>query len=232
MNKTWPTPTPERPYSAHFDEHYWAPGRGVEEKYGVFVAGTDFPALCTVLVPHQAIVVGELGFGTGLNCALAVRSFAQHAPQGAKLAFYSTEAHPLEPAALTAIHNVLPLELYDILAPLRAAWPSLQQGWNAISLTPNATLHLWVGEALTGLHSKPFVADCWWLDGFSPAKNPAMWAPELLAEVAKHSKTGTRVATYSVARVVRDGLQTVGFAIERVAGVPPKRHRLEGVLLS
>jgi tRNA 5-methylaminomethyl-2-thiouridine biosynthesis bifunctional protein len=219
-----------RPYSAQFDEHYWAPGRGVEEKRGVFVVGTRLPALCEALQPNQRIVIGELGFGTGLNCALALETYLALAPLGAELVFYSTEAHPLPLAELQAIHAALPTELASLLAPIRAAWPCLDKGWNTIPLSPAATLHLWVGEALDGLNTLPFTADCWWLDGFSPSKNPAMWAPELLAEVAKHSRIGTRVASYSVARVARDRLQDVGFAVERVEGIPPKRHRLEGIL--
>jgi tRNA 5-methylaminomethyl-2-thiouridine biosynthesis bifunctional protein len=151
-----------RPYSAHFDEHYWAPGRGVEEKRGVFVGGTGLSALCQT---GQSVVIGELGFGTGLNCALALETFMTYAPSGAELAFYSTEAHPLPLAELQAIHAALPNELAGILTPVRAEWPRLAKGWNNIALTPNAKLHLWVDEALKGLKSKDFKADCWWLDG-------------------------------------------------------------------
>ena len=215
-----------RPYSAQFDEHYWAPGRGVEEKRGVFVAGTRLPDICKT---QKHIAVGELGFGTGLNCALALATFLAQAQPEKKLAFYSTEAHPLPLNDLEKIHAALPPELAGLLAPVRPAWPKLAMGWNDIALAPHATLYLWVGDALEGLKSLAFTADCWWLDGFSPTKNPAMWAPELMAEVAKHSKLGTFVASYSVARVVRNRLQDVGFTVERVGGIPPKRHRLEGV---
>lgn len=215
-----------RPFSTQFDEHYWAPGHGVEEKRGVFVAGTRLPNLCKT---QNRIVIGELGFGTGLNCALAVEAFLAYSQPEAKLTFYSTEAYPLPFAELQAIHAVLPPDLARLLEPLRKTWPHLAKGWNEIALTGAATLHLWVGEALKGLKTISFTADCWWLDGFSPLKNPTMWAPELMAEVANHSKAGTRVATYSVARVVRDRLQDIGFTVERVEGIPPKRHRLEGV---
>jgi tRNA 5-methylaminomethyl-2-thiouridine biosynthesis bifunctional protein len=221
--------TPSRPYSARFDEHYWAPGHGLQEKQGVFIAGVGFAELTQKAAKNSGMVVAELGFGTGLNCALAAHTFIGHAQHGTPLVFYSFEAYPLPVRELEAIHAAWPAELAALLAPVRAAWPTLTEGWNSILLSPSITLHLWYGEALEGLKTQPFTADCWWLDGFSPSKNPALWAPELMREVAAHSQKGTRIATYSVARVVRDTLQAVGFIVKRVEGIPPKRHRLEGI---
>ena len=222
--------TPQRPLSALYAEHYWGHGHGVMEKTTVFIGGTDFAACCAKVSPHTPLTVAELGFGTGLNLALALQTFATHAPANTHLQFCSYEAHPLMVAELAAIHAALPPDLAALLAPVRRAWPSLTAGWHHLSLNPHATLHLWVGEAAQGLPSQPFNAHIWWLDGFSPARNPAMWALPLLQHVAAKSHAGARLATYSAARVVRENLTQAGFTVQKVAGVPPKRHRLIGFL--
>jgi tRNA 5-methylaminomethyl-2-thiouridine biosynthesis bifunctional protein len=87
-----------------------------------------------------------------------------------------------------------------------------------------------VGEALAGLPVQPEKAHAWFLDGFSPAKNPALWSLAVMQQVAQQSHPGATVATYSVARVVRDNLTAAGFDVHKRTGVPPKRDRLEAVL--
>ncbi len=93
-----------------------------------------------------------------------------------------------------------------------------------------ATLHLYLGEALVGLPTQPGRADAWFLDGFSPAKNPELWSLAVMQALAQQSHRRATIATYSIARMVRDNLTAAGFTIQKKAGVPPKRDRLEGVL--
>lgn len=73
-------------------------------------------------------------------------------------------------------------------------------------------------------------ADSIFLDGFDPRKNPAMWSETTLRAIARHGRPGTRIATWCVARSVRDALTTAGFRWQKRAGLPPKRHCLTGVL--
>lgn len=81
------------------------------------------------------------------------------------------------------------------------------------------TLPLWTGRA-----------DAWFLDGFSPAKNPELWGADLLAEVARHTAPGGTFATYTAAGFVRRALTAAGFAVERAPGYAGKRHMSRGVL--
>ena len=73
-------------------------------------------------------------------------------------------------------------------------------------------------------------ADAWFLDGFSPALNPAMWTPELMQAVADRSAPGAKAATFTVAGAVRRALSDAGFSVERMPGYGRKRQRLEAVL--
>jgi tRNA U34 5-methylaminomethyl-2-thiouridine-forming methyltransferase MnmC len=81
-------------------------------------------------------------------------------------------------------------------------------------------LPLWQGKA-----------DAWYLDGFSPAKNPELWSPDLMEEVARHTAPGGTFATYTAAGFVRRGLRDAGFAVERLPGHGSKRHMTAGRLM-
>ena len=81
------------------------------------------------------------------------------------------------------------------------------------------TLPRWAGRA-----------DAWFLDGFSPAKNPELWGEGLMREVAAHTAPGGSFATYTAAGAVRRALQAAGFQVERVPGYGTKRNMSRGRL--
>ena len=94
-------------------------------------------------------------------------------------------------------------------------------------------LQLLLGNAATrleGWHARHgnLGADSVFLDGFDPKKNPAMWDVRTMQAVACHCRPGTRIATWCVARSVRDALTQAGFRLHRRPGLPPKRHCLAG----
>ena len=94
-------------------------------------------------------------------------------------------------------------------------------------------LQLLLGDAATrleGWHTRhgSLGADSVFLDGFDPKKNPAMWDVRALQAVARHCRPGTRIATWCVARSVRDALGQAGFRLRKRPGLPPKRHCLAG----
>ena len=94
-------------------------------------------------------------------------------------------------------------------------------------------LQLLLGDAATrleGWHARhgSLGADSVFLDGFDPKKNPAMWDVRIMQAVARHCRPGTRIATWCVARSVRDALTQAGFRLHKRPGLPPKRHCLAG----
>ncbi len=70
--------------------------------------------------------------------------------------------------------------------------------------------------------------DSIFLDGFSPARNPAIWSPAVLAALGGRARAGAGLATWTVAAAVRRGLDEAGFDLVRRPGLPPKRHCLAG----
>jgi tRNA U34 5-methylaminomethyl-2-thiouridine-forming methyltransferase MnmC len=211
------------PFSAHFQEHYWSSAGGAAEKTHVFLHGNNLPQR---FAASQTFTIAELGFGTGLTFLLTAHLWQRTAPAKAHLTYIAYEKFP--PPNLLAIHATFPLHLQPFSTHVLAGWPP-RPGWNTLALGP-ITLHLFAGEAEEGISTHPSPANAWFLDGFSPARNPEMWSLPLLFAVAKNTAPQGTFATYTVARAVRQTLTSAGFKVEKKAGLPPKRHMLTGTL--
>lgn len=207
------------PISERFDDPYFSLQDGLAETQHVFLAGNDFPARF-----RDGIHIAELGFGTGLNL-LATWDLWQQSGTGGKLSFTSFEAFPLSiPQMRTALHafpQVQPLaeRLLDGLSRDPTFFETDDLCFSLIGGDARETLPVWASQA-----------DAWFLDGFSPAKNPELWEPELLQAVANRTAVGGTLATYTAAGHVRRALQAAGFDIVRVPGFGRKRHMTKGVL--
>lgn len=123
--------------------------------------------------------------------------------------------------------------LSELSAELRAAYPDRHPGYHQIVLEGgNVELLLLFGEAEKMLRGLMASVDAWYLDGFAPARNPEIWSPAVFEAIARKSRKGTRLATYTSARQVRDGLQAVGFEWNKVPGFANKRESLTAVKLA
>ena len=97
-------------------------------------------------------------------------------------------------------------------------------------------LNLLIGDAATAYQSlsqqQPNSAvDAWFLDGFSPAKNPDMWQDSLFQQMALLSNNHTSFATFTSASAVRRQLMAAGFQVNKQAGYAKKREMLYGQYL-
>ena len=201
------------PVSTQFDDPYYSLGGGLDETRHVFLGGNDLHARLT-----DDLHIGELGFGTGLNLLVTWTDWLK-APHG-KLHFTSFEAYPMAKSdmaeALTAFPEVAPLS-----SILLDKWSA---GDGPVNIAENLTLEVIIGDARETLPAWQGRADAWFLDGFSPAKNPALWEPTLLQSVADHTAPNGTAATYSAAGHVRQSLTGAGFNVSRVQGFGRKRH--------
>ena len=179
---------------------------------------------------RRRFVVGELGFGTGLNIAALLDLWRRTRPVGGVLQIYSIEAFPITADEAARALGRWP-ELAEVVSPLIARWPGRAPGRHRIQFPEfGAILDLAVLEAAEALSGWSGRADAWFLDGFSPALNPQMWTDEVLALVAARSAPGARTATFTVAGQVRRGLGAAGFTVEKRPGFGRKRERLEARL--
>jgi tRNA U34 5-methylaminomethyl-2-thiouridine-forming methyltransferase MnmC len=86
------------------------------------------------------------------------------------------------------------------------------------------------GDARATLPDWDGRADAWFLDGFAPARNPALWEPALMIAVARHTAPGGSCASFTAAGHVRRALAAAGFAVDRRPGFGRKRHMTVGLL--
>ena len=227
------------PFSQEFGDIYFSRDDGLAETEYVFLQQNRLAERWSALDAQQSgvFVIGETGFGTGLNFFSAWRLWQTTAPKSWRLHFISLEKFPLEHAQLQRALQQWP-QFAALSAQLLAQYPPLVPGQHLLKLGDNVVLQLLFDDAvaaLDGLHDSGaaelidgFSIDAWFLDGFAPAKNPAMWSEQLFAHIGRLSKPGTSFATFSVAGPVKRGLQDAGFNIEKLAGFGSKRQMLRG----
>ncbi len=217
-----------RPHSRQYDDVYFSKNEGIEETQHVFLEQTQLRDRFAALAPHDCLVIGETGFGTGMNFYCAWQLFAEHAPQGARLHFVSVEKYPLTREDLARAVQLWP-QLEPYWQPLLAQYVAVHGGFQQFSFDHGrVTLTLMVGDALEQLPQLDAQVDVWFLDGFAPAKNPDMWTPELFAQLARLSRPGTTLGTFTTTGWVRRGLIAAGFAMRKVPGIGKKWEVMHG----
>ena len=201
------------PVARDFDDPYFSLEDGLAETRHVFLAGNGLPGRF-----RPGFQIAELGFGTGLNALAAWALWCEAGCEGT-LNFISFEAFPMAPEAMARALAVYP-ELAGLAAPMVAAFDRGAFEFEGEGLN----LRVVVGDAREKVPEWDGQADAWFLDGFSPAKNPELWEPSLLSAVAAHTAEGGTLATYSAAGAVRRALSDAGLSVARQPGFGRKRH--------
>lgn len=208
------------PVSTRFDDPYFSLENGLDETRHVFLAGNDLPRRF-----RDGFHIAELGFGTGLNFLATALAWRECGCCG-MLRFTSFEAYPMRAPDMAKA-----LSAFDGIEPLRKA---LLDAWRPeggdFQIAPDLYLTVVIGDARNSLRDWQGSADAWFLDGFSPAKNPDLWSDDLMAQVAAHTAPHGTCATYTAAGFVRRGLDAAGFDVERAPGFGRKRHMTRGAL--
>jgi len=208
------------PVSTRFDDPYYSLDNGLEETRHVFLAGNQLPdRFC------DGLHIAELGFGTGLNFLTTLLEWRATQQQG-KFHFTTFEAYPMAPTDMIRAQQEFP-QLAAIADDLRDLWADLiAKGYAEIE---QARISLITGDARDTVAEWDGLADCWFLDGFSPAKNPELWDADLMSAVGCKTKQGGTAATYTAAGFVRRNLEQAGFRVIRTSGFGSKRHMTTAV---
>ncbi|MCY1266076.1 tRNA 5-methylaminomethyl-2-thiouridine biosynthesis bifunctional protein MnmC [compost metagenome] len=220
-----------RPYSRVFDDVYFSDKSGLDETRYVFIEQNRLAERFAALPEGGRLVIGETGFGTGLNFLCAWQVFEQHAAAGARLHFVSVEKYPLSPDDLQRALALWP-ELKVFADQLLEQYVAIHQGFQRLTLDHGrVTLTLLIGDALEQLPQLDARIDAWFLDGFAPAKNPDMWTAELFAELARLAAPGASISTFTSTGWVRRLLNAAGFKMKRTPGIGHKWEILRGEFL-
>ena len=216
------------PISQQYDDPYFSRNGGLAETQHVFIAGNDLPQRWQGLDPNrQPFVIGETGFGTGLNFLTTWQAWEQANTSG-WLHFVSTELHPIRLEQLIELHQQWP-ELSEYAAQLQQQWPLPQRGFHRLNFPDSRiSLTLLYGDAADTLPQLSAEVDAWYLDGFAPVRNEGLWNSDLYQTIGKLTAAGGTFATYTAAGHVRRGLTDAGFDVIKRDGFGYKRDMSVG----
>ena len=170
------------PVSEVYGDVYHSAAGGHAQARHVFLAGNGLPVRWQ---DRACFVILETGFGLGLNFLATWLAWRSDRHASNHLHFISFEKHPFTAADLLVAHSAWP-EFSAIAEELRRKWPPLVAGEHRLELEGGRLiLRLVFGDAIDTLPLLDEVVDALYLDGFSPAKNPELWSPELCRLLAR-----------------------------------------------
>ena len=234
-----------QPISTAFDDVYFNSDNSIDESRYVFMGQNQLPERWNNN-PGHSFTIGETGFGTGLNFLVTAKAWLERTSAETNpgiLHFVSVEKFPLSKEDLQRTLKLWP-ELFELADELVQLYPPAVPGIHRLKLANNRIiLTLMYGEAsdmfaslkgsdhpLFQRHGNP-VINAWFLDGFSPSKNPEMWSETLFQTIADLSEPGTTFSTVTVAKAVRHALVHTGFQFDTAPGFGLKREILSGSLI-
>ena len=213
------------PVSEIYGDIYHSAAGGHDQARHVFLAGNGLPERWR---GRERFVILETGFGLGLNFLATWQAWRDDPQRCRKLHFVSLEKHPFSADDLAHAHAAWP-EFALCAEELRRLWPPLQRGEHRLEFEGGRLiLRLVFGDALEELSSLDASVDAFYLDGFSPARNPELWSPELCYSLARLAVPGATLATWSVAGSVRRALIAAQFTVKKCPGFAGKRQMLVG----
>lgn len=201
------------PFSEDFGAPYHPAAGALAQAEQVFLRGTDLPARWAGQARH---VILETGFGLGHNFLATWAAWRRDPRRCERLVYLAIDKHPPVPADLADVHRDSPLA--DLAAQLIAAWPLATPDLHLLDFEGGRVqLMLALGDihdVLPGLQAE---AHSLYLDGFAPARNPAMWSADVFKRIARLAAPGAMAASGHADSAVRDGLARQGFEV-RAAG--------------
>lgn len=217
------------PISIDYDDVYFNPVDGFKEAHHVFVQKND---LLTRFESSTDFTIAETGFGTGLNFLVTLELWLANNPNG-RLHYIAFEKYPPLPETILQALVAFP-SLKRFTDALLAVYPDRIAGWHQVSLfDQRVQLTLWFGDAIAGLtelNPRQTQINAWFLDGFTPSKNPEMWQPALYQNMARLSNEATTFATFTSASEVRQELAKMGFEVRKYDGFRYKKEMCAGRL--
>ena len=210
--------------SNNFNDIYFQPNNGLEEKKYVFLDGNNLPQNWK---KKSVFTIAETGFGIGLNFLSTLKLWHETHEKNQQLHYISCELFPFDIQ-----------QLDDILSPIETLKPFTKiflekypqvktYGFHRIRFEEfNCTLMLIFGDCVDAFENMDAKIDAWFLDGFAPSKNPQMWSERLFKRISELSQQGTTLSTYSVAANLKKQLTENGFVIQKKKGFGKKREML------
>ena len=172
---------------------------------------------------RRPLHVFEMGFGTGLNALLTLRSaLAARIP----VHYTTVEAFPLENDYIEALNygNLSGGGLRQYFRDLHSA------GWNMeTEIIPDAGFVIQKLAVTLEKFTTDNTFDLIYYDAFSPRVQPGLWTQDIFDKMYNLTNPGGILVTYSAKGSVRRAMIRAGFTVERLPGPPGKREMLRAV---
>jgi tRNA 5-methylaminomethyl-2-thiouridine biosynthesis bifunctional protein len=217
------------PVSKLYGDIYHARQGAMAQADHVFLRGNALPERWR---GRAGFTVCETGFGLGQNFLALWHAWLSDPQRSTRLHMVSFEAHPFSRADLARVLLPrVPDSMAGLARQLVDQWPALLPGMHRLEFQEGAvTLTLAFGAVGRMAHLVQARADAFFLDGFSPSKNPEMWTPSLFGQLVRLAAKGATAATWCTAREVRDALSNAGFLVSRAPGLGGTRDMTVAVL--
>lgn len=206
----------------------------IDECEHVFIDGNNLKNRFRDLSPDSNFLIGEIGFGIGLNFLITCKAWLKYTEHNQVLEFYSFDKYIFELEDFNEFISSSS-ELKEYSEQLIKYYPKNIEGIQKISLFDGRiSLNLVIGDISDTqeyIKSMAYI-DAWFLDGFSPSKNPDLWSKELIKLIGNTSYKSSTISTYTSSGLVKRNLIDSGFAVRRTKGFAGKRHMLKGDALS
>lgn len=216
------------PFSPRFGDVYHSASGAFAQAGQVFLQGNELPGRWRGL---RVFTVMETGFGIGVNFLATWSAWRSDPARSERLHFVSIEKHPFTRDDLRTVLDAVATDtpLATLAHALVDAWPSLVPGTHRIEFDGGrVTLTLAFGDAVDVLPKLWLRADAFYLDGFAPSKNPALWSPAVFKALARIAGDRATFATWSSAGDVKRALEQSGFEYRKIHGFGTKRAMLVG----
>lgn len=214
------------PFALDFGDCYFSRAGGLAETRYVFLAGNHLPERWQ---QQESYTILETGFGTGLNFLATWYEWQQDPQRCSTLHYIALEKHPINHSTLEQLLQWD--ELRPLALELLKAYPPLIKGLHHLVLAQGRVrLSLYFADIAEALKELSVKVDTFYLDGFAPDRNEAMWSPAVLQHLAHLAKPNATLATFTAASSVRHHLQAAGFQVVKRKGFGKKREMITATL--
>lgn len=211
------------PFSSVFKDIYASRDDAYDQADYVFLRGNDLPARWQ---GQPQFVILENGFGLGTNFLACLKQWRENKKSGQVLHYVAIEAFP--PSAEQIMEFADP-KIKSLAEELASKWSLTVPGlWQTEFKRDSVFLTIYFMDTKRASKVLSLGFDALFLDGFSPSKNPAMWEPKVLKDLAKHARKNATLATWCVAGKVKKALEESGFVTQKVTGFGHKKQMLKG----
>jgi tRNA 5-methylaminomethyl-2-thiouridine biosynthesis bifunctional protein len=218
------------PHSFAYDDRFFQ-ADAVKEIRNVFIEPNDLEKRFSTA---GRLTIGELGFGFGLNFLVTAMIWGdmKDASNIDTLDYISIdEALPTKEQILRVIQQFP--ELQEVGEYFLSQYLPMHNDMHRIHL-PKLNIRLTLIQNNAELALKNLLGfsnnlvDAWYLDGFDPSKNQAMWSSVLIQYIGMLSANEATFGTFTSAGFVKRNLQKFGFQVSKMQGFGNKRHKLIG----